>query len=171
VGLVKTIQSSRRIPGDATSAALLLSGPRALDLWPGLHQVHTAPGRYAALSPVGDDPLAPVVVRADPPQRTATAYLTRFHVTGNRLPQASGQLRVRSSWHAGQPGTDVEVSIAGDGWGPALHQQMSTAVEGFLDNLAHATGGNSTSHPTPARSPRVYSPTTLQSAAGFASSI
>lgn len=138
-GLVSTVRSSRRIAGDATSTALLLSGPSALDLWPGLRRVHDAPGHYAALGPVGDDPVGPVVVRADPPRRTATAYVTRFFVVGDQLPEASGELRVHGSWAGDQPGASVEVSLTSDGWDLALERQMSTAVEGFLDNLARVS--------------------------------
>lgn len=133
---MSTVRSSRLVAGDATSTALLLSGPSALDLWPGLRRVHDAPGHYDALGPVGDDAVRRLVVRADPPRRTATSYVTRFSVTGEEVPAASGELRVSGSWAVDHPGATVELWLASDAWDPTLERHISSAVEAFLDNLA-----------------------------------
>jgi len=135
---VSTIRSSRHIPSDPTSTALLLSGPTALDLWPRLQRVHDAPGRYAAMGAVGEGALGPVLVRSDLPRRTATAYVTRFSVEGEQVPQAAGELRVRGSWANGGPGANVEVWLASDRWDSRIEHYVSKAVEAFLDNLARA---------------------------------
>lgn len=134
---MSTIRSSRHIASDPTSTALLLSGPTALDLWPRLQRVQDAPGQYVALGAVAEGALGPVLVRSDLPRRTATAYVTRFSVEGEQVPQAAGELLVRGSWANDQPGANVEVWLASDGWDSRIQHYVSKAVEAFLDNLAN----------------------------------
>lgn len=134
-----TIRSSRRIAADPTSTALLLTGPAALELWPGVTRVGDV-GRLALVE--AELPSArrtAATVRALPPRRTPTAFVTRFAWSGPDLPGTSGELRL--SYAAGDgPTTLAELVLDSDGLsdssldGPALQELAG----GFLANLSRA---------------------------------
>jgi hypothetical protein len=98
---------TRRILADPTSTALLLAGPTALDLWPGLRRVGEAAGRVLVEFEVpvsrseAERAPAPAAVRALPPRRTPTAYVTRFGWEGDGLPGTTGQLTLAYAPTAG----------------------------------------------------------------------
>jgi hypothetical protein len=134
----------RSIVADPTSTALLLAGPDAMDLWPGVRRVAKVSGRVvveADLGSVAGDRAAAASVRALPPQRTATAYVTRFEWAGPGLPACTAELTLRRT--AGGPhehGTLAELVVTGSGFegsvlDPVTLRGMAT---GFLANLAHA---------------------------------
>lgn len=102
----------RRIAADPTSTALLLAGPTALELWPA-----------AAES-----------VRADPPRRTPTAYVSRFEWTGSELPTTQGEL-VLSHAATDDGAVATEARLVLDSLSPTGLRSLGQA---FLHNLATA---------------------------------
>lgn len=145
-GTLRT-RAARQIDADPTSTALLLAGPTALDLWPGVRRVGEAGGRVLVearlrdVSRTPDDPVTTAAtVRALPPKRTPTSYITKFAWTGPSLPVTTGELVLSYAPGSNGPATmavlvldsvDVQVSALRE------HdlQEMSA---GFLDNLARA---------------------------------
>src|SRR5688500_9684991 len=85
-----TITVDRVIAADPTSTALLLAGPTAFDLWPGVTRV--APGVVDAAVPALVPRPARVRVRALPPRRLPTSYVTRFAFSGDGLPSTEGEV-------------------------------------------------------------------------------
>ena len=131
---------SRRIAADPTSTALLLAGPTALELWPGLRRVAEVSGRVVVETDIQDAARA-ASVRALPPQRTPTAYLTRFEWAGPGLPATNGELTLRYAPAVdGEIGTTAELVLTGSGFeGTVLDElTLSAMAEGFLANLAEA---------------------------------
>lgn len=135
----------RRIGADPTSTALLLAGPTALELWPGVRLVGEAGGRVlveAALSPEQDGAVPTAAsVRALPPQRTPTSFVTRFAWTGPGLPVTEGTLTLAYAPGAdGAPSTQAALVLDSTGVvGSRVDAGALTAMaEEFLANLARA---------------------------------
>lgn len=87
---------SRRIAADPSSTALLLAGPNALELWPGVTRVTTlgdADQRILvdAVIPQQHRSTA-ATVRVLPPRRTPTSYVLAFDWSGPVLPLTTGEL-------------------------------------------------------------------------------
>jgi hypothetical protein len=143
---------TRRIQADPTSTALLLAGPSALDLWPGLRRVGEAGGRLlvevelqVARSEGERRPTA-ATVRALPPRRTPTAYVTRFEWDGPELPGTTGQLTLAyAPTGDGTPVTHAVMTLDSTGLDGSDVDQLAlaTLAEGFLANLAHAAEARS----------------------------
>ena len=138
---------SRRIDADPTSTALLLAGPTALELWPGVRRVGEVAGRALVETelPVAAGQGSPLPtaasVTARPPRRTPTAFVTRFSWTGPDLPEASGVLTLTYAPGAqGTPSTAASLDLDVEGLeGSRLDRLALTAMaEGFLANLARA---------------------------------
>jgi hypothetical protein len=130
----------RRIAADPTSTALLLAGPTALELWPGLRRVAEVSGRVVVEADIHDTARA-ASVRALPPQRTPTSYLTRFEWVGPGLPATTGELRLGyAPTEDGEIGTSAELVLTSSGFdGTDLDAATLEAMaEGFLANLARA---------------------------------
>ena len=115
------LRVGRRIDADPTTTALLLAGPAARELWPGVPTSAT--------------------VLVEPPRRTPTAFRTRFAWTGPELPAATGVLTLTYAPDVqGTPSTaadlvlDVEPREPGELDDAGLH----AVAEGFLANLARA---------------------------------
>ena len=160
-----TVTATRVVPGDPASTALLLSGPSALEFWPGISRVEGLISPVSAVATLAGDAHRRVVVRAQPPQRTPTAYVTTFSVDADGLPSASGFLRVtRQDW-AGTP-TVPEQKAADAVVGPAaaiqlelrsdvdydagVEQEIVAAAQEFLDNIAEFAGRSAAATRTPA---------------------
>jgi len=131
---------SRRIAADPTSTALLLAGPTALELWPGLRRVAEVSGRVVVETEIADAARA-ASVRALPPQRTPTAYVTRFEWAGPGLPATTGELTL--SYDSDEDGvvcTASELVLVSSGFaGTVLDAAtLETMAAGFLANLADA---------------------------------
>lgn len=138
---------TRRIAADPTSTALLLAGPTAVDLWPGVRRVGELDGRVLVESAADGGPDGSgdrrtlVTVDALPPRRTPTAYVARFSwssAAGADQLAASGRLTLAyAPTGDGTPVThavlelELEASALGE---PALARM----AEGFLANLARA---------------------------------
>ena len=137
----------RRIGADPTSTALLLAGPGALELWPGVRRVGEAGGRVlveAELSLARDEsdrvPTA-ATVRALPPRRTPTSFVTRFAWTGPGLPVTEGTLTLAYAPGAdGTPSTHAALVLDSTGLAESRvdSRTLSAMAEGFLAHLARA---------------------------------
>lgn len=141
------LRVARRIAADPTSTALLLAGPTALELWPGVRRVGDV-GRRAlveaelALAPAPGE-LFPTSasVTAHPPQRTPTAFVTRFSWSGSELPEATGVLTLTyGPGGHGTPSTGAELLLdVQELEDSRLDAASLTAMAGaFLGNLARA---------------------------------
>jgi hypothetical protein len=143
---------TRRITADPTSTALLLAGPTALDLWPGVRRVGESDGRLLVEAEVAEGPSQPerrptsATVRALPPRRTPTAYVTRFGWSGPELPGTSGQLTLAyAPTGDGTPVTHAVLTLDSTGLEDSRLDQLTlaTMAEGFLANLARAAEARS----------------------------
>ena len=146
------LSASRRIAADPTSAALLLAGPAALDLWPGLRRVAEVGGRVLVETdlpiPDGTDLPVAAVVSAEPPRRTPTAFVTRFSWASSALPPVDGVLTLSyAPGGNGVPSTTASLRLdvepphhAGTASPTAVERAavLTAMAEGFLDNLACA---------------------------------
>lgn len=134
----------RRIGADPTSTALLLAGPAAMELWPGVRRVGEVGGRIlveAELDPDREHVPTAASVRALPPRRTPTSFVTRFAWTGPGLPVTDGTLTLAYAPGAdGAPATQAALELdSADVVGSRVDEATLTAMaEGFLANLARA---------------------------------
>lgn len=136
-----TTRASRRIAADPTSTALLLAGPTAVELWPGARRLDDADGHVVVEMPAldGGDQPSRVAVRALPPRRTPTSYVTRFEWTADDLPPASGRLTLAYAPTAdGTPVTHAVLELDVPADGPYGVRALEVMAEGFLENLARA---------------------------------
>lgn len=137
-----TICVERVIAADPTSTALLLAGPTAFDLWPGVTRV--APGLVDAAVPALVARAARVRVRALPPRRLPTSYVTRFSFSGDGLPATEGAVTLSYAAADGVPvATGAALSLTWEPAGTAAERARVTAAfrgmaGGFLANLAAA---------------------------------
>ena len=143
-GTTTRTRITQRIAADPTSTALLLAGPTALELWPGLRRVAEVSGRVVVETDIQDVPAA-ASVRALPPQRTPTSYLTRFEWAGPGLPATTGELVLtyassRTGTAAGEIGTSAELVLTSTGFEGTVLDATTLAqmARGFLANLAAA---------------------------------
>lgn len=105
----------RRIAADPTGTALLLAGPAALELWP---------------------EAAAAGVRAEPPHRTPSSYVTRFVWSGAGLPATAGQLTLHYATAAnGALATEAELVLDSE---QQDERALRAIARGFLDNLTAA---------------------------------
>jgi len=134
-GTATQTRLEQSIEADPTSAALLLAGPTAMELWPGLRRVGESSGRVVVETDLGDQPAA-ASVRALPPKRTPTCFVTRFEFVGPGLPATTAELTLS---YAGQ-GTHAELLLVSSGFeGTVLDEETLTErARGFLANLARA---------------------------------
>lgn len=143
------VTADRRIDADPASTALLLAGPAALELWPGVRRVSEAGGRVLVetelATPGGDALPVAAVVSAEAPRRTPTAFVTTFAWTSSVLPPVDGVLTLSyAPGGNGTPSTSASLRLdvaapADDDAGNAHRLTALTAMaEGFLDNLATA---------------------------------
>ena len=139
----------RRIHAEPTSTALLLAGPTALELWPGVRLVGEVGGRVlveAELVGSPDDVHTAASVRAHPPRRTPTSFVTRFTWTGPGLPVTDGTLTLAYAPGAdGAPSTHAALTLDSTGLAASRIDAagLSAMAEGFLDNLARAAESRS----------------------------
>lgn len=134
----------RRIAADPASTALLLAAPTALELWPGVRPVGRAGDRVLVDAVLPTRPqVTAATVSAHPPQRTPTAFLTRFAWHGPDLPRTRGSLRVSAALRAAGevgPGTTAELLLESEDVESSGLDAAALAgmAEAFLDNLAAA---------------------------------
>ena len=132
---------TRRIAADPTSTALLLAGPTAFELWPGVRRVAEVGGRMVVETDLTPERLAAASVRALPPQRTPTSYVTRFEWTGTGLPTTSAELVLGYAPTAeGDVGTHAALVLDSSDFEDTgmTASQLEAMARGFLENLARA---------------------------------
>ena len=139
----------RRIRAEPTSTALLLAGPNALELWPGVRFVSEVGNRVLVEAELVGSP-APArtaaSVRAHPPRRTPTAFVTRFTWSGPGLPGTEGTLTLAYAPGAhGTPTTYAALTLDSTGLAASRLDAagLTAMAEGFLANLARAAEGRS----------------------------
>lgn len=138
-----TTRTTRAIAADPTSTALLLTGPAALELWPGVRRVGTAGPHALVETDLPSARRTAATVRALPPQRTPTAFVTRFEWAGPDLPGTSGELRL--TYAAGPGGTHAELVLDSEvGSGELDDAELQALADGFLENLSRAAEDRST---------------------------
>ena len=145
----------RHIGADPTSTALLLAGPTAVDLWPGVRRVGEVGGRVLveacidppALRAVPDRPrpqtdaaLTAASVTAHPPRRTPTAFVSRFGWVGPGLPATEGVLTLTYAPGEQTPSTRAQLVLDA---AAIEHSRLDGSTlawmaERFLANLALA---------------------------------
>lgn len=135
----------RQIAADPTSTALLLSAPTAIDLWPGARRVAQVEGRVVVEASLPGESSAPeraaACVRALPPKRTPTSYVTCFDWSGSGLPATRGELTLAySATPDGEVATEAVLVLESRGFEPSglTAGQLEVMARGFLSNLASA---------------------------------
>jgi len=145
------IHVTRRIAADPTSTALLLAGPTALDLWPGVRRVADTGHEVLVEAEIGP-PAAGMPrtvtmawVRARPPQRTPTSFVVRFEWTGQGLPGTAGELTLTYAPGDGAPATRADLVLDRDGLVPSRLSTpaLTGMAEKFLANVALAAESRS----------------------------
>ena len=135
---------SRRIGADPTSTALLLAGPSAVDLWPGVERVSRVDGLILVEATLGTGASRPaaVAVSARPPKRTPTSFVTTFAWTGPDLPEAVGTLTLTYAAVVGggvpRAHAELVLQVGALESSPLDVRALTAMAEGFLDNLAAA---------------------------------
>lgn len=143
------VDVSRRIAADPTSTALLLAGPGALELWPGVRRVAEVGGRVLVETelPTQDGTALPVaaVVTTEPPRRTPTSFVARFSWTSSALPPVDGVLTLSyAPGSNGIPATSASLRLDAeppdDASPRTAHRTavLTALAHGFLQNLAAA---------------------------------
>ncbi len=132
------IEAHQRIVADPASTALLLAGPTALELWPGVRRVGEVGGRVL-VEMTGPAPTA-ASVTARPPRRTPTAFVTRFAWTGPDLPVTEGVLTLTYAPGDSSPTTRASLVLDSDGLEASRldERALVSMAEQFLANLAQA---------------------------------
>lgn len=136
-----TTRSSRRIAADPTSTALLLAGPTAMELWPGVRRVGDSGGRVLVEAELAEAELSAAAVRALPPRRTPTSFVTRFEWAGPGLPLTAGELTLAyAPGGDGSPSTFavLELVSAGVARSRLTPCDLQSMADAFLANLADA---------------------------------
>ena len=135
-------RATRRIDADPTSTALLLAAPAAVELWPGVRRIGEAGDRTLVETEVlPGGPTTAAAVRAEPPRRTPTSYVTRFEWSGYELPATSATLTLAYAPAAdGTVATHAALQLdSEDLQGSRLDAPgLQVLAETFLDNLGRA---------------------------------
>lgn len=146
------VEVERRIGADPSSTALLLAGPSAVDLWPGVERIVQADGKgfveaeLRLVPPAADGkPLRTAAsITARPPKRTPTSFVTSFTWSGADLPGTTGELTLTygpaaaGPEDATVPSTDARLVLDAAGLedSPLDADALQEMAEGFLANLA-----------------------------------
>lgn len=131
----------RRIAADPTSTALLLAGPSAMDLWPGVERVAPIQGGLVVETRLPSRPHVAATVRALPPRRTPTSYVTRFAFEGPGLPATTGELTLAFlPEDDGTVATEATLVLDREELAPTALDELTLRelAKGFLANLAEA---------------------------------
>ena len=132
---------TQRIAADPTSTALLLAGPTAFELWPGVRRIAEVSGRVVIETDLTPARAAAASVRALPPRRTPTSYVTTFEWVGPGLPTTRAELTLSyAPTGTGEVGTHAALTLDSDfAPGDALDaRRLEELAREFLLNLARA---------------------------------
>jgi hypothetical protein len=143
-----TISVERVIGAGPTGTALLLAGPTAYELWPGVTRIEGSREDLWIDAPALAAGAALIHVHALPPRRLPTAYVSRFGFGGAALPETHGEVTL--SYAAPSAATaDVPAAtraVLALTWTPSgttadrarVAAAFRAMAEGFLANLAAA---------------------------------
>ena len=137
---------TQRISADPTSIALLLAGPTAFELWPGVRRVTEVGGRVVVETDLAPDRLTAASVRALPPRRTPTSYVSRFAWVGPGLPDTEAVLTLDyATADDGNAATSATLVLVSSGVevGALDDRALEAMARGFLLNLAQAAQARS----------------------------
>jgi len=127
-----------RIAADPTSAALLLAGPAAVDLWPGVRRVGDAGGQAFVGAP-GAEPGSAALRTAGPPRRTPTAYVSRFEWSAPGVPPTTATLTLAYAMSGdGLPATHAALQLDSTEGSRIDEARLRALAKGFLANLGRA---------------------------------
>jgi hypothetical protein len=132
------IRADRLISAEPTSTALLLAGPAAVDLWPGVRRVGAVDGRVLVEAELPQQRLSTAAtVLVEPPRRTPTAFVTSFEWVGPSLPRTTGRLTLTYAPGEDGPTTAAELVLDSDDAtsGALTAPVLQLLAETFLDNL------------------------------------
>jgi hypothetical protein len=130
------IQADRRISADPTSTALLLAGPAAVDLWPGVRRVGAVAGRLLVEAELPQQRVSTAAtVLVEPPRRTPTSFVTEFEWVGPSLPRTTGVLTLAYGAGGDGPTTDASLVLDSDDAGALSEPALQRLADAFLDNL------------------------------------
>lgn len=137
---MSTIRVERLIAADPTGTALLLAGQTALDLCPGVTRlgVGAGPLMVDAVLPALRRHATRLSVRARPPRRLPTSYVTTFAVAGEGLPETEGTVTLTRAAAVPHDVTRAVLTLTWEGAEPRLTAAYYALAEGFLANLAVA---------------------------------
>ena len=139
-------RTTERIAADPTSTALLLTGPAALELWPGVTRVGQAGDLALVETDLPSERRTAATVRALPPRRTPTAFVSRFQWSGPDLPGTRGELRLTYAHGEVVPSTLAELVLDTDADADSEIDAglLRALARGFLVNLRRAAEQRST---------------------------
>lgn len=132
-------RARRPIAADPTSTALLLAGPTALELWPGVRRVAAVGGRVLVEADIPEQRRSTAAtVRVQPPRRTPTSFVTRFEWAGPALPLTAGELTLTYAGGAARPSTLAVLTLDSEGVEASALSgaALQLLADGFLANLA-----------------------------------
>jgi hypothetical protein len=130
------IRADRRISADPTSTALLLAGPAAVDLWPGVRRVGAVDGRLLVEAELPQQRVSTAAtVLVEPPRRTPTSFVTEFEWVGPALPRTSGVLTLTYAAGGDGPTTAASLVLVSDDAGALSEPVLQRLAAAFLDNL------------------------------------
>ena len=132
------IRAERRIAADPTSTALLLAGPAALELWPGVRRVGVVDGRVLVEAEIPEQRVATAAtVLVEPPRRTPTSFVTRFEWVGPSLPRTSGELTLSYAPGDDGPSTLAHLVLDSDDLADGVLSEpaLQSLAAAFLDNV------------------------------------
>jgi hypothetical protein len=132
------LRADRHIAADPTSTALLLTGPAALELWPGVRRVGAVAGRVLVEAQIPEQRAATAAtVLVHPPRRTPTSFVLRFDWAGPSLPTTRGELTLTYAPGDRHPSTVAELVLDSDHHADSAlpPSVLQARAEEFLDNL------------------------------------
>jgi hypothetical protein len=112
-----------------------------MELWPGVQRVAAVDGGMVVETRLPARPHAAATVRALPPHRTPTSYVTRFAWQGPGLPETNGELTLSFVPEPdGTVATDAVLVLDTDGDAVSSLDELTLRelAKGFLANLATA---------------------------------
>jgi hypothetical protein len=111
-----------------------------VDLWPGVRRVGEVDGRVLVEAELASTAPTAAMVRAHPPKRTPTSYVTTFDAVGPDVPATDGQLTLAYAPGTHGPATMAVLTLTINGPLPEpLRPDLVDAMaEQFLANLARA---------------------------------
>lgn len=129
------LRLTRQIAADPTSTALLLAGPTALDLWPGVRRIGNVDGGIRVEAKIARKK-ADALVRAEAPRRLPTSFVTNFSITvaNGAVPDVEALLTLEYADRGGEVATQAVLELSAS----ESVEAFKDGAKGFLENLAKA---------------------------------